>query len=127
MILLLFLLSSYFIYSAVRSGEVYKPTSKLAERVEEQKRIRELTAAVTSEPLQSVSSKPSLKKQTGEKKLSNLELFKEELRVYAVKHNEYIIPRTYRQFNALFSKSFIIRIKASTRARAATPDPLYSP
>lgn len=61
---------------------MYKPTSKLAERVEEQKRIRELTAAVTSEPLPSVSSKPSLKKQSGEKKLSNLELFKEELKVY---------------------------------------------
>lgn len=63
---------------------MYKPTSKLAERVEEQKRIRELTAAVTSEPLPSVVSKPSLKKQTGEKKLSNLEMFKEELKVYVV-------------------------------------------
>ena len=85
---------------------MYKPTSKLAERLEEQKRIRELTAAVTSEPLQSVSSKPTLKKQIGEKKLSNLELFKEELKVYALN----TILRTYRQFHAVLSKSSIIRI-----------------
>ena len=71
---------------AAAAPDVYKPTSRMAQQLEERLRMQEEAekrAQVLTQSLTfSAAGKPVLKKKTDEKRKSNLETFKEELKMF---------------------------------------------